>query len=155
MLKECTVCRVQKQSTDFYWKKQSLGKLHSQCKQCYKAKRKFFMQAHYEKYGDAYRQRARLRKSRLKKERQEKLVTYLKDKFCLHCGINDIRVLDFDHIDPTQKRFTIARAVNEGYNWNVILKEIDKCRILCANCHRIRTAEQFNWHKWHLDRMVR
>lgn len=76
-------------------------------------------------------------------------------KGCEHCGIDDIRVLDFDHLDPKLKSFSIARAINESYSWDKILEEIKKCRILCANCHRIRTAEQYNWRKWRLGRVVR
>lgn len=105
------------------------------------------MEDHYRKYGDAYRLRARLRKANIKKERQNQLYAFMQDKKCEVCGIDDMRVLDFDHLDSGDKKFGIARAVNEGYSWNLIEEEIKKCRILCANCHRIRTAEQFGWRK--------
>jgi hypothetical protein len=153
--KTCTVCHETKLLTDYYWKDQSRGKYHAQCKACYKIKRACFMKAHYEKYGDQYRERARVRRSNIKRQRQDKLYAFLSDKCCASCGINDIRVLDFDHIDPSTKKFSIARGVNECYSWEIIELEIKKCRILCSNCHRIRTVEQYNWRKWHLDRMVR
>lgn len=146
-MKICTVCGVEKPDKDFYLKNKEKGRLHSQCKQCYAAKRKIFMQEHYLKYGDAYRLRARARKGRLKKQRQEQLYGLLQGKSCERCGIDDMRVLDFDHIDSSTKKFSIARAVNDGYAWELIIEEIKKCRILCANCHRIRTAEQFGWRK--------
>ena len=49
----------------------------------------------------------------------------------------------FDHIDPTEKYRAISAMVGNNYSWrNSILPEIDKCRLLCANCHRIHTQEQ-------------
>ncbi len=48
---------------------------------------------------------------------------------------------DFDHIDPNEKHREISKLL--GCSWeNSILPEIDKCRLLCANCHRIHTQEQ-------------
>lgn len=146
-MKTCTVCGETKLREEYYLKDKKLGKFHSQCKSCYAAKRRLFMEEHYLKYGDAYRERARKRKASLKKLRQEQLYEYMKDKKCENCEVDDMRVLDFDHKDPNNKKFGIARAVNEGYAWELILEEIKKCRILCANCHRIRTAEQFGWRK--------
>jgi hypothetical protein len=75
------------------------------------------------------------------------MAEYMIDKGCEQCGIDDIRVLDFDHLDPKLKSFGIARAINASYSWEKIQEEIKKCRILCANCHRIRTAEQYSWRK--------
>lgn len=146
-MKTCSVCGVDKELKDYYFKNSKLGKLHAQCKNCYSEKRKLFRQEHYLKYGDAYRERARIRKQTVKKIRQEQLYDYLSDKQCEICGMGDLRVLDFDHVDPKSKKFSIARAVNDGTAWEIIAEEIKKCRILCANCHRIRTAEQFSWRK--------
>lgn len=146
-MKQCSKCKRNKLLSEYYIKDGLSGRLHAQCKQCYKEHRKTFYQSHYEKYGDQYRARARERMARIKLLRQDQLFEYLSDKSCEHCGINDMRVLDFDHIDHKTKRFNIARGVNECYSWEQILIEIKKCRILCSNCHRIRTAEQFGWRK--------
>lgn len=146
-MKVCTNCRVEKSETEFFFKVKKTGKLHSNCKACYSIKRANYIKAHYEKYGDAYRKRAIERRARIKKILQEKAANYLSDKSCEDCGFSDIRTLDFDHIDPNLKKFGIARAINSGYSWKQILDEINKCRILCANCHRIRTANQYNWYR--------
>ena len=50
--------------------------------------------------------------------------------------------MDFDHVDPETKRFTIGR---DGWNKRTIIdlrEEIAKCEVVCANCHRIRTASR-------------
>lgn len=66
---------------------------------------------------------------------------------CLKCGWFDIKylqVLHFDHIDRNSKKYTIGRLVSTGKSNNLILHEINKCQLLCANCHRIKTSEEIN-----------
>ena len=43
----------------------------------------------------------------------------------------------FDHLDPTTKSFGLSRAHNHTYEQ--IDREIDKCELVCHNCHAIRT----------------
>ncbi len=55
---------------------------------------------------------------------------------CFLCGYNKCQsALEFHHIDESQKKFGIS---SKGYtrSWEVISREIDKCYLLCANCHR-------------------
>jgi len=55
---------------------------------------------------------------------------------CEKCGYNKyVGALDFHHTDPTQKDFAIA---SKGYtrSWEKVKNELDKCMILCSNCHR-------------------
>lgn len=63
---------------------------------------------------------------------------------CVDCGENDLVVLEFDHVRGT-KKYTIAEMVNTGSGLESILAEVAKCEVRCANCHRRRTAKQFNW----------
>lgn len=155
MYKICTFCNETKKMQDFYLKDSLNNRYHSHCKQCYKIKRLSYQQIHYEKYGQQYRERAKIRKNIIQKQRYIQLLDYLDGKSCEYCGFNDIRALEFDHIDQNTKSFGIARALSDCLKWETILAEINKCRLLCANCHRIRTAEQQNWYKWHLGRVVR
>ena len=62
---------------------------------------------------------------------------YLKQHSCIECGNADIRVLEFDHRDPTTKTVEISRAVSSR-SMTVLKAEILKCDVRCANCHRIR-----------------
>jgi len=140
----CTKCSEDKHPDDFFWKDKSKNKKHTQCKECYKSSRK--SKEHYNKYKDEYIKRAKIRNKKTRKEIRSKLLEYLSDKKCT-CGENRPACLDFHHIDKNQKFTDISTMIRSGYNWNKILEEINKCEILCANCHRIKTANEFNWYK--------
>lgn len=58
------------------------------------------------------------------------------------CNVTDPDSMDLDHIDPKEKLWTISRGVNAGRAWSLIMAEIDKCQVLCANHHRQKTARQ-------------
>lgn len=72
------------------------------------------------------------------------LVEYKRAHPCVDCGENDPLVLDFDHIDPTEKSVSISTAIARYYKLDAIKQEIEKCEIRCANCHRRKTAHQLN-----------
>lgn len=72
-------------------------------------------------------------------KRREKLkenaVKY-KGGMCQYCGYNKyIGALEFHHVNPNEKDFAISRS---GYtrSWEKVKKELDKCVMLCSNCHR-------------------
>jgi hypothetical protein len=64
---------------------------------------------------------------------------------CVDCGAKNHIVLDFDHIK--EKKYNVSRMVHDGFSWEAIKKEIAKCEIVCANCHRIRTYKRFTDNK--------
>jgi len=72
---------------------------------------------------------------------------YLKIHPCTICGFDDTRALDFDHKDPDTKLNTLANMVTGTHSLKRIEEEILKCDVLCANCHRIKTFEQFGYSK--------
>ncbi len=65
----------------------------------------------------------------------------------MDCGEDDIIVLDFDHRDQKTKKFNLAEAISGGISMSRIKTEIEKCDIVCANCHRRRTAKQFGHYR--------
>lgn len=53
---------------------------------------------------------------------------------CVDCGyFKCLRSLVFHHLDPKAKEFAIGVMINKS--WAKIIKELDKCVLLCANCH--------------------
>lgn len=143
----CTKCKLEKHETDFFMKDKSTGRLHSQCKACYKAHRKQYQHEHYEKYRSDYLSRANSRREKLRIDFRRNMLVYLKGKTCADCKETDIRTFEFAHIDASTKTFNISQAVRLGKSWDEVVLEIKKCRILCANCHKKETAEQFGWYK--------
>jgi hypothetical protein len=52
------------------------------------------------------------------------------------CPENHPACLDFHHKNPKQKDFEIACAIRQGWTKPRILEEIEKCIVVCSNCHR-------------------
>lgn len=58
---------------------------------------------------------------------------------CVDCGYNaNVDALEWDHVDPEQKLCWVGR----NNTWASVKREMDKCVVRCANCHKIRTMEQ-------------
>ena len=98
------------------------------CQECQKKYTKKHYDNNREKYIEASKRRNK------ENPPLNKIIEYKKTKNCEECGDNRWYVLDFHHKDPKEK----DRAVSHfhGCSWDKILKEIKKCIVLCANCHR-------------------
>jgi hypothetical protein len=82
-----------------------------------------------------------------KKARQTQRRKYLLGQYKVRCGCEECgwaghpAALDFDHVEPDKKEFHIAQSI-AGRSIKTIFKEVRKCRVLCANCHRIHTYNE-------------
>ncbi len=69
-------------------------------------------------------------------------------KKCQHCNretsYETAPAFDFDHIDGTKKTNGIHEMMST-HSLEEIKKELENCRLLCANCHRLVTAKQQKW----------
>lgn len=74
-----------------------------------------------------------------KKEKEERnknyIIEYKKQKECVKCGDKRYYVLDFHHLDPTIKYKSVTDLQFNAYSIKTIDKEIEKCVLLCRNCH--------------------
>jgi hypothetical protein len=63
---------------------------------------------------------------------------------CRHCGLvtDHLCVYDFHHVDMKEKEADPGSLLH--YSWTRIQKELDKCILLCANCHRIEHEKDKN-----------
>lgn len=67
----------------------------------------------------------------------------MKDNPCMDCNKTFPRVcMDFDHRPGTEKIADVSILINQSSSISKISKEIEKCDIVCSNCHRIRTGER-------------
>ena len=64
----------------------------------------------------------------------------------MDCGVKyPPYVMDFDHRPGEKKSYHIGVMVNRRFTKKRIQEEIDKCDVVCANCHRVRTATRGQW----------
>lgn len=87
---------------------------------------------HYQKNKQYYVDRAIKRKQELR-EWYRALKASLS---CIQCGEQHVACLSFHHRDRAEKFMEIYRMVHLGYSQKRILAEMDKCDVLCENCHR-------------------
>lgn len=127
--KMCTKCKRILPTSEFRWRNKAQGKLHSQCKSCEKERDKIY----YQQNGN----RRELAKERATTQKAKNLlvVEEAKQNGCQKCGDKRLYVLDFHHIDTSQKVNTINHMIKSA-STDQLKKEIEKCGLLCANCHR-------------------
>ena len=104
----CLTCNIIQPQDNFYKR----GKKYmSHCKTCYQ---------------DKY--------TKTRRDNKQKGVDYLGGK-CIKCGYNKCNAaLDFHHIDSSNKEFNPAHLTRG--NFEKLKSELDKCVLLCSNCHR-------------------
>ncbi|MFN2598242.1 MAG: hypothetical protein ABR563_13765 [Pyrinomonadaceae bacterium] len=66
---------------------------------------------------------------------QEWFVGYKQTLACEVCGESHPACLDFHHIDPREKKFSVSTR-RDRPSLQALKDEIAKCRVLCSNCHR-------------------
>lgn len=141
--KICTKCKVEKDLHLFPARKMAKDGRASWCRACYKAnweKRYYENHEHYRDSHNTSRNKARAQNAR-------KVFEYLANHPCINCGESDPIVLEFDHRDKNDKIESISNLVFHS-SWKIIKNEIEKCDVLCANCHRRKSAVQFNYIRY-------
>ena len=131
MLKKCKKCGFEKSLDNFSLDKNKKDNHQNYCKVC---KTSMYKRV-YPRDRDKYKQRNKLKlsykndiKDNVKKDKGGK---------CIKCGENRLYVLDFHHLDPSQKTLDLSTLIGHVGNNNPLIKEeADKCILLCANCHR-------------------
>jgi hypothetical protein len=95
-----------------------------------------------------YRQKCKDCKRIVRVTRRQKLRKWLdeykKNLMCLRCGFSDFQALEFHHSNYDAKDFNVADMIRSGSSIQTILREIEKCEVLCSNCHQIEHYEKRN-----------
>jgi hypothetical protein len=135
----CHDCCKWLPEASFAYKHIALRARQSRCRACQSARSR----EHYQRNSSSYIRRARAMDKRTRAENRLRLHALLEEAACLDCGTRDFAVLEFDHRDPATKAADVSTLVRTARPWSRVVSEITKCDVVCANCHRRRTARQF------------
>ena len=91
----------------------------------------------------AYKEKAAISNSEYRIRNLQYTIDYLKEHPCVDCGETDPVVLEFDHL--SDKLYDVSKLQTNSLS--TLKKEIAKCAVRCANCHKRKTAIQFGWYK--------
>jgi hypothetical protein len=130
--KVCSACQEEKPVSEFGFKDKQNGKLQSRCKPCQSVCSK----KHYLSNKDDYRKRARKNNTLYRKRNRQFVSQYKAEKGCHFCKENTPVCLDFHHLDQNEKEINISVMSRGANSIDSIIKEIDKCLVICSNCHR-------------------
>lgn len=132
---KCYRCHEVKPAEEFAWRRKRKGQRDSFCRPC----RSAYGKEHYAANKQRYIDQAAIVSQRRRLERTRWLLDYFRSHPCVDCRETDPVVLEFDHL--RDKVFNVGTELHDR-NWESVLAEIAKCEVVCANCHRRRTARR-------------
>lgn len=119
--KKCTKCQILKPRCDFNIRRKGSPYIFHMCKLC---------------------------QTNRQKEMRNECSVFLRELKgrlkCERCGQNHPATLQFHHKNPLTKKFAISESTGNIFSKSRLLAEIDKCEVLCANCHSIHHWEEKN-----------
>ncbi|HEV2062313.1 MAG TPA: hypothetical protein VGR12_05630, partial [Solirubrobacteraceae bacterium] len=107
------------------------------CRECFRE--------YFTRRGDVHRDQVRVTAPARRRLARKIVREVLATARCTDCGLADPIVLEFDHVGP--KRQTLAALVQRAAGRRRLLEEMAQCEIVCANCHRRRTARRGAWFR--------
>lgn len=127
-MKICNKCKIEKDESEFAFRNKVKNILQGNCRSC----KRLIDNNDYNREGR--KTSIREANKRLRIKIRNFLEDYKKGKECIKCGDKRAYVLDFHHL--LNKEFDIANSISRAISKERLIKEINKCELLCANCHR-------------------
>lgn len=129
-MKVCSRCHKEKDDEDFFIRNKEKGIKHSHCIPC---KRQIDREAYSE---DRHDRRTKIRKQSTERILKNRNFVHRVRRLCCcsKCGDKRFYVLDFHHLHDKVDGIGILAA--KGVTLKKLKKELRKCIVLCANCHR-------------------
>lgn len=137
-MQKCSKCKEEKNFTEFYKNSSRKNGINDYCKKC----NTLWGRERYLRNKTYYNNKNKEVRTR----NQKFMIDFLEQNPCVDCGEKDIIVLDFDHL--SNKENTISIMVSNGYSVESIKKEMNKCVVRCANCHRRKTTKEHGYYKY-------
>ncbi len=105
-------------------------------------KRKEYCRQYHKKWYNDNKVKVLQKRKIVRKDNREWYHQYKEDLKCCKCGFDHPAALEFHHRDREDKEMNIASMLSAKSSIESIKKEIEKCDILCGNCHRILHWEE-------------
>jgi len=141
-MKKCVTCGVFKSESEYAWRHKLRRVKWGTCKSCQSGQRAKW----YQNNKESHKATVKKNRTTAKQAAREYIDNYLDSSACVDCGESNPNVLEFDHVKG-KKKATISKMIREGYSIGAIQKELRKCVVRCANCHRIKTAKERGWFR--------
>jgi hypothetical protein len=123
---KCSECSIEQPDSNFAWRNKSKGIRHKICRKCQST----YSKKHYRNNKEKKIIQRIIRRRKIR----EWFKKYKSTLQCEECGEDYPACLVFHHI--SNKDDNIGNLIRLGWSKERILEEIDKCEVLCANCHR-------------------
>lgn len=131
-MKTCYKCKEEKNYEEF-WKNPAKKDWHNgQCRLCQKE----YTKQHYLNNKEKYKKS----KVRSRSKSKHYVFNVLLNSCCRRCWETNPITLEFNHLNPKEKSQSISSMMWRSPD--SIKKEMDKCEVLCSNCHARHTAKQ-------------
>lgn len=136
-LKVCSKCKEVNPLAEFGKNKHRSDGLQSYCRRC--------AAEYYRKNATKIKPQIRAAAKVAYDDVRRLAFDYLKQHPCIDCGESDPVVLDFDHVRGIKR--SAVSSMFRDCRWPAIQREIKKCEVRCANCHRRKTAKERGYFK--------
>ena len=136
--KRCGKCRQELPLDAF--NRAGKGRQHW-CRECFRA--------YFRERGAVHLAQVKQGVAQRRRKARQFVVDHLRDHPCVDCGERDLVVLEFDHL--RDKVDHLSRLVTGGASEEKLLREMEKCEVVCVNCHRRRTARRRGTLRHRLD----
>jgi hypothetical protein len=133
-MKICNKCGLEKPLDRFNKRSGSKDGLQARCKQCNSEA----LKAHYNDNKAYYKDK----QLKLRERNRDYIASIKSSSCCKICQEPDSCCLDFHHL--TDKKYNVAEMPALGLSLELIQEEIDKCVVLCSNCHKKLHAGKIN-----------
>lgn len=139
MNKTCSKCNLSLDISNYNKNKRKADGLQTYCKLCSRLNSRAYYADNKEYHAAATRKRS----DKVVKENRQRVYDIFTNSKCADCPERNILTFEFDHVRGV-KVDCVTLLLKSGYCWETVKAEIDKCDIVCANCHRIRTMTRGN-----------
>lgn len=111
-----------------------------------KDQRKKYNTEYGHNWYQAHKEKVIARRKKRQVEMRDWFRRYKSSLKCIDCGISHPAVLQFHHRDRSKKSFNIADVTGRANSIRQIMDEVEKCDVVCVNCHAKR-----HWREKHGD----